>query len=887
MNEYKKEIPGISPASLKMDMAMFKDDILRDIRSTKLSLDANYIKSEEYLKEKITQFEIKINSFGQKISELSNLIITDNAIREKVESLNEFKEEIKDIIFKRRAKYNEFETQINNDISRINNILSESVIYPALIGKSAKFKNFHEFMDYILQEITTLVLFKDKSGLDLAPFKKKIDITLDAFKIQMNNFSSKDYTNDLIKRTEDRIKSLLRIYDDRLQDTRIENSHYSYGLKKKTEEMGKQMEIIKELQNNLNEKIENLKGNDFLKVNNNEINYLKNKLNKLNEIIKELVTYHPSTQKNYINEIEKKSSKIYSGVKQYIKGNLNANELSSMKNFSYKRSKTKVFDQSPSPPMTSPFTFPEKNNINECTNKKSSTNELFRNKYSNNNITNIFDKKNSFNLKSELNEQFEFSHNLKNDNNKSSKKNLILRRNTFNYNLDKINSTESTLNNERLNNYNSDKKESKIEDKIIIEEEEPNKINLSRNLSNNNLDNSLLSIKEENFNEHSDINQKVVTQDNNNEKKVKNKSNQFIIREEYENILSDNSYKNIETTIPEIIKKQKKTIIIAEEILNNKEKNDSNSILKVNNEKEKFNIINSENNKKQLLLNSNNLEKNIKIFSDKKKENKDKYNKLIKKNNDKLIKIFDESKTIKNSNKSNNINITNIYNETNHKAHSVQSNYEKLNNSFKKNNNTHDPLKKPINKTIISKGNNPKNSQIQNNNNLENKQNIRNNYPINSNLKPNNNKKGETISINKTYYSSFPKINKELTGNKLMQNNNCLDLNNIFGKTLNAAKFWNNQENMTISPYAKKPKKILLTNPDNIPPNNISLIWKKIKNFNNKNISNLSQSDKNMEIKKIEQLYNTVNNNYYLSNRLNKNDDEKFQLSKKKINKNP
>ena len=462
---------------------------------------------------------------------------------------------------------------------------------------------------------------------------------------------------------------------------------------------------------------------------------------------------------------------------------------------------------------------------------------------------------------------------------------MILRRNTFNYNLAKINSTESSLNNERLNNNNDNIKNSKNEEKTIIEEEP---INISRNLSNNNnADNSLLSIKEEYLNEQNDVNQNSIILDNNNEKEnKKNNNNQFIIKEEEENILSDNSFKNIET-ISDIKKKPIEKIILGEDIINNKEKNNNNNvILKVNNGKENLNTNNSEN-KKQLILKENNLDKNIKIFSDIKKENKDKYNKLIKNNNDKLIKFLDESKNIQNSNK-NNINFSNINNEMNHKAFSVHSNYQKdkLNNSFKKNNrinNSQDPLKKPTNKTLMSKINNPKNTQIH----LENKQNfIRNNYPINPILKPNNNKKGETIAINKTY-SSFPKINKDLTGNKVIQNNNCIDLNNIFGKTLNSI-FWNNQENMTLSPYPKKPKKILLTNPDNIPPNNISLIWKKIKNFN-KNNSNLSQSEKNMEIKKIEQFYNSVNNNnnYYFSNRLNKNDDEKFIISKKKINKNP
>jgi hypothetical protein len=107
MNENKNEeiIPGLSSKSLKMDLLRFKDDILKDMRNIELRLNKKYFSTEESLKNKINNFELKIGSFEQKILELSNLITVDNSIKEKVELLEQFKEETKDNIFKRRAKY--------------------------------------------------------------------------------------------------------------------------------------------------------------------------------------------------------------------------------------------------------------------------------------------------------------------------------------------------------------------------------------------------------------------------------------------------------------------------------------------------------------------------------------------------------------------------------------------------------------------------------------------------------------------------------------------------------------------------------------------------------------------------------------------------------------
>ena len=125
--EMNSVVPGTSPNSIKMDLLMFKDDILKDFRKIQMQLDEKYAKSDEYIREKINKFDLRINSFEKKIFELSNLIVTDKSIREKVEKLCQSEEEIRDTIFKRRAIFNEFEKKTKDDISRINNILTDSV----------------------------------------------------------------------------------------------------------------------------------------------------------------------------------------------------------------------------------------------------------------------------------------------------------------------------------------------------------------------------------------------------------------------------------------------------------------------------------------------------------------------------------------------------------------------------------------------------------------------------------------------------------------------------------------------------------------------------------------------------------------------------------------
>ena len=610
-------VPGTSSNSIKMDLLMFKDDILKDFRTIQISLDEKYAKADEYLSEKINKFDLRINSFEKKIFELSNLIVTDNSIREKVEKLCQSEDEIRDTIFKRRAIFNEFEKKTKDDINRINNILTESVLYPGIIGNSCKFSSFHDFMDSVIQDLAQLNLFKDKSGLDLGPFKRKIDTTLETLKLQINNFCSKNFVKTTISQSEERIQSLLKVYDDRLQDTRVENSHYSLGLIKKTEEIAKQMEKLRKYQNQLLDAKHN---EEIFNTYNNEIYSIKNRINTINEVLKELLSFHPSSKISFGNgnEVIKKSTKIVSGVKQYIKGNLNANELSTMKKFTYEKSNSKSDNNINTPsPNTSPFHSPDSmkfnnNNLNNHHNvdkKRNSlnvnnTNLLFLNSYTNKKDNNVVhDKRKSFVSQKSLNmsnkldlinkkfseETNEINKTEKNEKNekKENKKKPFIKRNT----CTSIN-TNNLQNNKFYNeNINDIRLSFQVnENHIIIEnkkesiEEDDNNLTLSKKDSNqvNEFNDSFVK---------DDINQNTNKNNNNMSESSQNQSksnNQSIIKEEDENI-SDNSTKNLNMCNSERKRTEKKL----------ENKTDGNKNEKENNIKEKTEEKKEDENKKE------------------------------------------------------------------------------------------------------------------------------------------------------------------------------------------------------------------------------------------------------------------------------------------------
>lgn len=694
--------PELSPRNINIDLIHFKNDILKDVRDIKYSLMEKYSVLEENLKQKMNQYDLTIKSFEQKIFELSKLITIDKSIKEKIETFNEFKEETRDNIFKQRAKFNEFENRINKEISGINDILLDSVIYPAVIGGNSKFKTFHEYMDFTLKEINDISLVKDKNGMDLKPFKKKIEQTIDAFRIQINNMYTKEMTNNAINRSEERLQSLFRQYDEKIMNLKVENYGSNVTNSNKFEEINSKLKSLENFKKNIE--------------NNTEILKIKKEIKKIYEILRDFFSF-PEIKK----EIEKKNQ-VFSGVKQYINGFLDANQLTSMKKFSYGKSNSngKIMERNNSVNIT-PFastdkiknkiSFERKKLFNNNNNSKDINNELLLEKKSSNSIK---DKENN------------------------SKDNVFISQKGFLINKVFSKKIKENSNEKKLINEN-------------IETEEMKNDNSEKNsdYEDNSLDNRLKKIyKEEEIITNKKVNDNTEVSNPHQIKLLKRNNNNFIISEEDdENILSDNN------VIKEKINKTKKNYLYTN-IQNNK-----NISVDVSKKNLTENNINDNYTNKEGKLRVLNFSKDNNNIYNKNKSNLNSMKKLKEKEYNQSVPMLEIKKVKEKGKEKNNLNEIKISNKENVGTQSNESQFT------------------------------------------------------------NNNQK---IFGNKTY-TYFPHIQKEKTNEKekIFQNNSAFDKINNFKKSkISNISFLFNDENEQYGQYnqiyKKKPKKVLLINPDAI-----------------------------------------------------------------------
>jgi len=298
-NQKGDEILSLSPMAIRQDILLFKEEVLKDIKVVTREFSVKFTKMEDLLKEQIKAYENKVSNFEQRIMNLSNLISSDRSLVQKIDELIQFKDETRDKLITESIRLTNVESDYKVNLKNIENVLSTSVIYPGLIGYSAKFKTFHDYMDYVLKQISDLNLFKEKSILDLVPYKKKIDDGMEFIRLQINHIinSSNEYTIKSVNESEQRMKSLIQLYDDRLQDTRVENAHYSIGLEKKSEELSRLISNVHDVKADIYKKLKDEVNN--MKVDQRQVlrlftgykkqfNLIKDKFTQLSEFIRDV-----------------------------------------------------------------------------------------------------------------------------------------------------------------------------------------------------------------------------------------------------------------------------------------------------------------------------------------------------------------------------------------------------------------------------------------------------------------------------------------------------------------------------------------------------------------------------------------------------------------------
>ena len=230
-----------------------------------------------------------------------------------------------------------------------------------------------------MAQTSQTLTFREKSILDFKSYKTKLENIISSFNTQINTLlnTTSEFTKTCVKEAEERMKSIYNIFDDRLQDARIENANYAIGLEKATEVLKKELENLYVVKSELYEKVDKSMAevkNDNTRVVKLFTGYKKNfhimqhKFTQLADFIKDVrfrINLKEDVQRreyahmsNMINFDKKNQPGFYDGVyssklikkglgaqlKDYIEGKITADQLFKRRGDPNNQSHNKTFN---------------------------------------------------------------------------------------------------------------------------------------------------------------------------------------------------------------------------------------------------------------------------------------------------------------------------------------------------------------------------------------------------------------------------------------------------------------------------------------------------------------------------------------------------------------
>ena len=221
----KNPIININLDIIKKDLLLLKNECVKDFDEIQKKISNKYSKLDSEITNKTLAYENQLNIFNLKITELSKLINEDKLIEEKVENLLKFKEQTEDIILKNKIKFDNLQKDLQVNIERINNLLADSIIYPGIIGKTSKYKTFHDLIDYILSQCALNLIFREKNILDFKSYKMKLENIIKFFNNQANELlkSANEFTKKYVEESEKKMENKILLLEDKIINIKIEN----------------------------------------------------------------------------------------------------------------------------------------------------------------------------------------------------------------------------------------------------------------------------------------------------------------------------------------------------------------------------------------------------------------------------------------------------------------------------------------------------------------------------------------------------------------------------------------------------------------------------------------------------------------------------------------
>ena len=301
--------------SVNNDMIYFKNELLKEMKKIKLELSNKFAEYTTELDEKINKTSSANMELDEKIDFVAKNLenkLNDLFGQKTIENLEKSLLETKDNIVTNNIKLQALREELRIHKGQYEDIVRHNILYHGMIGPGCKYRNLHEYIDFVNASINNIITVNNQKAADLKNYKSKMDNIIHNINSQISEIiiGYKSFVHQSIKDFGEKVDKNFSSFENKLFEQKsliiqgnkdIEHQLLEFSEKYKSlgqieininESKGKLMENIKESNIQINETLDNHQ---------KELEEIKNQQNDLMKSFQELKEKLNNSNNNIFN----------------------------------------------------------------------------------------------------------------------------------------------------------------------------------------------------------------------------------------------------------------------------------------------------------------------------------------------------------------------------------------------------------------------------------------------------------------------------------------------------------------------------------------------------------------------------------------------------------
>ena len=259
---------------------------------------------EKKIDKKCIDYNSKMKEISSQVNQMTYSFSQQKINVEKISELEHSVSKLSNKITTHEIRINQISKEVSDFCVKYDKIFKENFNFPGLIGPFCKYKAISDFFNYVNEQITTLILFKDKTILDSDVHQKKIDSMFQNLNFKMENFTKNQINacNKIFNDAKNKVFDNIEDANQKFFDLHAEIINKTNTLRSEILKLVDQKEkmftnIIIELKHNENETnsndtiVKNGNSSNIILVNNNtsNINHSEDLLEEINNLKEQIL----------------------------------------------------------------------------------------------------------------------------------------------------------------------------------------------------------------------------------------------------------------------------------------------------------------------------------------------------------------------------------------------------------------------------------------------------------------------------------------------------------------------------------------------------------------------------------------------------------------------